>query len=77
MHPDLGTEEEKKAIESVEDLLNGFAKRLGHTDCQTLTGCDWTKKKDKKRYFKEEIYEDTCFPQLEYVIEKCIAGNSR
>ena len=66
----------KRAIASVEDLFNGFTRRFGYTDCQTLTGCDWTKKKDIKRYFKEEVYKDTCFPQLEYVVEKCIVGNS-
>jgi hypothetical protein len=65
-----------RAIASVEDLFNGFAKRFGHTDCQTLTGCDWSKKKDVKRYYKEEVYKDTCFHQFEYVVEKCIVGNS-
>jgi hypothetical protein len=66
----------KRAIASVEDLFNGFAKRFGHTDCQTLTGCDWSLKNDVKRYYKEEVYKDTCYPQFEYVVEKCIAGNS-
>ena len=66
----------KRAIESVEDLFNGFAKRFGHTDCRTLTGCDWTRKKDIKRFFKEEVYKDTCFQQFEYVVEKCIGKNS-
>lgn len=70
--PGIKDKRRKKAIASVEDLFNGFAKRFGHTDCQTLTGCDWTKKEDAKRYFKEEVYKDTCFHQFEYVVEKCI-----
>ena len=37
------------------------------------TGCDWSKKEDINRYFKDEIYKDTCFRQFEYVVEKCIA----
>jgi len=74
--PGLRDKRRKKAIASVEDLFNGFAKRFGHTDCQTLTGCDWTKERDRKRYFKEEVYKDTCFPQLEYAVEKCLVGNS-
>ena len=66
----------QKAIASVEKLFNGFAKRFDHTDCQTLTGCDWTRKQDVKRYFKEEVYKDTCFQQFEYVVERCMVGNS-
>ena len=66
----------KRAIASVEDLFKGFAKRFGHTDCRTLTGCDWTRKKDVKRFFKEEINKSTCYHQFQYVVEKCIAGNS-
>ena len=65
----------KRAIASVEALFKGFSKQFGHTDCQTLTGCDWTRKRDLKRYYKEEIYKDTCFQQFKYVVEKCIAGN--
>lgn len=74
--PELRDRRRKRAIESVEDLFKGFAKRFGHTDCRTLTGCDWTKKKDRNRYFQEEVYKDTCFHQFEYVVEKCIVGNS-
>ena len=74
--PGLKDRRRKRAIESVEDLFKGFTKQFGHTDCQTLTGCDWTKKKDIRRYFREEVYKDTCFHQFVYVVEKCIVGNS-
>ncbi len=65
----------KRAIASVEKLFTGFAKRFGHTDCQTLTGCDWTRKKDVKRYFKDEVNKKACFRQFEYVVEMCIVGD--
>jgi hypothetical protein len=74
--PELRNRRRKRAIESVEDLFNGFTERFGQTDCQTLTGCDWTRKKDVKRYFKEEVYKDTCFQQFEYVVEKCFVAKS-
>lgn len=74
--PKIRDRRRKKAIASVEDLFNGFSKRFGHTDCRSLTGCDWTRKKDIKRFFKDEVYKDTCFHQFEYVVEKCMVGNS-
>ena len=71
------------AIKSVNELFNGFVNQFGESDCTTLTGCDWSKKEDIKRYFKvcftvgpetkrEQIYKDTCYRQFEYVVEKCI-----
>lgn len=64
------------AIKSVNELFNGFINQFGETDCATLTGCDWSKKEDIKRYFKDEIYKGTCYRQFEYVVEKCIAEKS-
>ena len=66
-----------KAIKSVNELFNGFINQFGESDCKTLTGCDWRNKKDVKRYFKDQIYKDTCFRQFEYVIEKCIMEEPR
>jgi hypothetical protein len=74
--PGLKDRRRTKAIESVADLFNGFIKRFGDTDCRTLTGCDWSRKKDIKRFFKEEVYKETCFHQFEYVLEKCITRNA-
>ena len=70
--PELKDEGRLKAIKSVNELFNGFINRFAETDCTSLTGCDWSKKEDIGRYFKDEIYKDTCFRQFEYVIEKCI-----
>jgi hypothetical protein len=70
--PKLKDEGRLNAIKSVNDLFNGFTNQFGETDCTALTGCDWSKKDDIKRYFKDEIYKDICFRQFEYVVEKCI-----
>jgi len=74
--PEIKDERRLNAIKSVNELFNGFTHRFGETDCTTLTGCDWSKKEDIKRYFKDEIYKNTCFRQFEYVVEKCIAEKS-
>ena len=70
--PELKDEGRLKAIKSVNELFNGFINQFAETDCTALTGCDWSKKEDINRYFKDEIYKDTCFRQFEYVIEKCL-----
>ena len=74
--PTLNDERRLKAIASVKELFSGFIEHFGKTDCTSLTGCDWSKKEDIKRYFKDEIYKNTCFRQFEYVVEKCIAEKS-
>ena len=71
--PKLKDEGRLIAIKSVNGLFDGFINRFAETDCTALTGCNWSKKEDINRYFKDEIYKDTCFRQFEYVIEKCIA----
>ena len=71
--PELKDERRLNAIRSVNELFTGFTNRFGDTDCRTLTGCDWSRKEDINRYFKDEIYKDTCFKQFYYVVEKCIA----
>jgi hypothetical protein len=73
--PMLKDENRLKAIKSVNDLFNGFINNFGETDCSLLTGCDWSKKEDIQRYYKDEIYKNTCFRQFEYVIEQCISND--
>jgi len=41
--------------------------------CTNLTGCDWKKKEDIKRYFEDQIHKDNYFCQFDYVVENCIA----
>ena len=70
--PTLKDEGRLQAVKSVNNLFNGFISQFGETDCKALTGCDWSKEDDIKRYFKEEIYKNTCFRQFKFVIEKCL-----
>jgi hypothetical protein len=69
--PKLKDKRRLNAIKSVNELFNGFINRFAETDCNALTGCDWSKKDDISRYFKDKVYQDTCYRQFEYVIEKC------
>ena len=66
--PDVKDKQRKQAISAVRDLFNGFREKFGDTDCKTLTGCDWSRKEDIKRYRSEKIYKHTCYPQFEYVL---------
>ena len=70
--PELKDGKRMSAIKSVNELFNGFIDEFGETECTELTGCDWSKKEDVKRYYKNQIYRDTCFRQFEYVLRKCI-----
>jgi hypothetical protein len=62
-----------RAIASVKGLFQGFIERFGTTDCCTLTGCDFSRKTDVRRYFKEKIYANTCYRQFDYVLRQCLA----
>ena len=66
--PGVKDENRKLAIARVRDLFQGFIGKFGDTDCKSLTGCDWSQKDDIKRYRKEKIYQNTCYPQFEYVL---------
>ena len=71
--PGINDENRTKAIESINQLFNGFIERFGHTDCQTLTHCDFSKKEEVEKYIANEVYKDTCFQQLDYVLNHCLA----
>ena len=75
--PEPKDERRLKAIKSVNDLFRGFIDQFGDSDCKTLTGCDWSKKEDAKRYFKDKVYNDVCYPQFKYVLEKCFNETAR
>ena len=66
--PEVKDKNRKAAIESVRHLYQGFIEKFGDSDCKALTGCDWSKKEDVKRYFKEKVYKNICYPQFEYVL---------
>jgi len=71
--PTLENENRARAIASVKGLFQGFIERFGTTDCRMLTGCDFSQKPDVGRYFKERIYENTCYRQFNYVLRHCLA----
>jgi hypothetical protein len=50
--PKLKDKRRLNAIKSVNELFNGFINRFAETDCNALTGCDWSKKDDISRYSK-------------------------
>lgn len=64
--------ERKRAIETVRELFQRFIERFGSSDCRVLTGCDWSKKKDRERYYSEKIYREKCYGYLENVLECCL-----
>ena len=61
-----------QARESVKSLFRGFVERFGDTDCQTLTGCDWNKEEDKRRFLEEKVYEERCLKYFQYVLSLCL-----
>jgi hypothetical protein len=75
--PEIGDERRTCAVEAVGDLYAGFIERSGTTDCQTLTGCDWSRQEDIDRYMEEEIYEDTCYNYFDYVLAKCLQAGDQ
>ena len=74
--PELKDGRRISAIESVENLFNGFNEKFGSTNCRTLTGCDWRNKEDVKKFLKQEGYKNTCFPQYKFVIENCLSAKT-
>ncbi len=70
--PEVGDEKRNQAIEAVHKLFTGFIKKFGTTNCRSLTNCDFSKQEEVDRYMKEEVYKDTCFKQLEYVLAYCL-----
>ena len=70
--PTLENEDRARAIASVKGLFQGFVERFGTTDCHKLTGCDFSQKADVRRYFREKIYENTCYRYFDYVLRFCL-----
>ena len=70
--PGIENDKRSQAIASVEQLYQGFIEQFGDTDCYKLTGCDWGNRRDVVRYFKEEVYQNTCYRFMQYVLSKCL-----
>ena len=54
--PQIQDKKRTLAIVSVKNLFQGFIERFGDTDCQTLTGCDWSKEEDRNRFNQEQSF---------------------
>ena len=74
--PGIQDEARRRAILSVRRLYRGFVKGFGDTDCRTLTGCDWSKKGDRDRFYREEVYKETCHHYFEHVLAFCLAQSA-
>lgn len=75
--PEVGGEGRTRAIEAVAGLYRGFIGRFGATDCRTLTGCDWSNRRDIVRYMREKTYEHTCYHYLAYVLAECLGASGQ
>jgi hypothetical protein len=62
----------QQAIAAVNGLFNGFLERFGATECHTLTGCDHSIPEQTDRFYQDEVYRDSCLPQLEHVLSYCL-----
>lgn len=67
----MGDEENRhKAVKEVNSLYKDFISRFNHTDCKTLTACDFTNPEDRARYMEKEIYKNTCFVFFNFVMKR-------
>jgi hypothetical protein len=69
--PDLKNPGRLAAITAVKNLFAGFIERFGDTDCRALSGCDFSQPADRQRYYRDRVYETSCFLQMRYVIDTC------
>lgn len=69
--PEARGERRSRAIESVRELYHGFIEQFADTDCQTLTGCDWSKEEGRARYRQEKVFQTKCLTYLRHVLEQC------
>ena len=63
-------EERGKVVKEVNDLYRDFLTQFSSTDCQTLTTTDFSKPEDQVRYMEKEIYKDTCFKFLKFLMKR-------
>ena len=70
--PAVDDPERKQAIAAVNGLFNGFLERFGATECHALTGCDHSVPEETDRFYREEVYRDSCLPQLEFALSYCL-----
>jgi hypothetical protein len=74
--PGIEDEARRRAILAVRRLYRGFVKDFGDTDCQALTGCDLSVKRDRARFYGEEVYRETCHRYFAHVLGFCLEQSS-
>jgi hypothetical protein len=70
--PTVDDPKRKQAIAAVNGLFEGFLERFSATECHTLTRCDHSIPEEVDRFYSNEVYRDSCLPQLEYVLSYCL-----
>ena len=70
--PGIEDETRRRAILAVRRLYRGFVKDFRDTDCRTLTGCDLSVKRDRARFYGEEVYRETCHRYFGHVLGFCL-----
>ena len=70
--PTVDDPRRKQAIAAVDGLFSGFLERFGATECHTLTRCDHSIAEENEKFRRDEVYMDSCLPQLEYVLSYCL-----
>ena len=70
--PEENELDRNRAIRAVNRLYKDFIKEFGHTDCKTISGCDFSNPEDVKRYVQDKVYKGICDPALGFVLKKCM-----
>ena len=72
--PEKFKEERNKASGAVGMLYEDFLKEFGSTHCQTLSGIDFSKPEDRKRFFRDRkiIDQTKCGVLLNFVLNRFI-----
>jgi len=70
--PAVDDPKRRQAIAAVDGLFSGFLERFGATECHELTQCDHSIPGEAERFHRDEVYRDSCLPQLEYVLSYCL-----
>jgi C_GCAxxG_C_C family probable redox protein len=60
-----------RATTMTREFYQRFLKEFNRLDCRSLTGCDFGRPEEVKRYFGKQVWTDTCDKYLEFAIRTC------
>ena len=72
--PGVKDDARMQAMARVSELYRKFINQFGDTDCKALTGCDWSKKEDAERFYRDKVNLTTCGKQFDYVLTALLSG---